>query len=175
MDLLVGNHIEWYAVEDLQILNRHDPIRPVHSQAPVTPYDFSLSLPDTCNLFEEGVGISSTKVAGEAVLTISTAKTIEVAEVTRVTDGPFPVTQTPFFPMLDKGSSFLDRIFTYMSLLNLVVISARIEYLHKKKKGGKEAQKRKTNTDDLITDEVCTYSFFPLCGASARHRQKDQA
>ena len=55
-----------------------------------------------------------------------------MAEVTRVTDGPFPVTQTPFFPMLDKGSSFLDRIFTYISLLNLVVISARIEYLQKK-------------------------------------------
>ena len=99
-------------------------------------------MPDTCNLFEEGVGISSTKVAGEDVVTISTAKTIEVAEVTRVTDGPFPVTQTPFFPMLDKGSSYLNRIFAYMSLLNLVVISARIEYLHKKKrwKRGAETQ-----------------------------------
>ena len=63
-----------------------------------------------------------------------------MAEVTRVTDGPFPVTQTPFFPMLDKGSSFLDRIFTYMSLLNLVVISARIEYLQKK-----GAEKRRRN------------------------------
>ena len=51
-----------------------------------------------------------------------------------VTDGPFLVTRTPFFPVLDKGSSFLDSIFAYMSLLNLVVISARIEYLHKKKK-----------------------------------------
>ena len=77
--------------------------------------------------------------------------------------------------MLDKGSSYLDHIFANMSLLNLVVISARIEYLHKKKKGGKEAQKRKTNIDDLITDEVGTYSFFPLCGASARRRRKDQA
>ena len=57
-----------------------------------------------------------------------------MAEVTGVTDGPFPVTRTPFFPMLDKGSSFLDRIFAYMSLLNFVVISARIEYLQKKKK-----------------------------------------
>ena len=90
---------------------------------------FSFSLPDTRNLFEEGVGISLTEVAGEVVLTVSTTETIGVAKVTRVTDGPFPVTRTTFFPRLDKGSSFLDRIFAYMSLLNLVVISARIGYL----------------------------------------------
>ena len=62
--------------------------------------------------------------------------------MTGVTDGPFPVTRTLFFPMLDKGSSFLDCIFAYMSLLNLVVISARIEYLQKKKveKGRKNAR-----------------------------------
>ena len=53
--------------------------------------------------------------------------------MTGVTDGPFPVTRTPFFPMLDKGSSYLDCIFAYMSLLNLVVIFARIEYLQKKR------------------------------------------
>ena len=58
--------------------------------------------------------------------------------MTGVTDRPFPVTRTPFFPMLDKGSSYLDRIFAYMSLLNLVVISARIEYLQKKKRGWKK-------------------------------------
>ena len=99
-------------------------------------------MPDTRNLFEEGVGISSTEVAGEAVFTISTVEIIGVAEVTEVADGPFPVTRTPFFPMLDKGSSFLDRIFAYMSLLNLVVISARIEYLQKKRgwKRGVETQ-----------------------------------
>ena len=75
--------------------------------------------------------------------------------MTGVTKGPFLVTRTPFFPMLDKGSSFLDLIFAYMSLLNLVVISARIEYLKKKEKE-KGAQKCKTDTDDLITDEVNT-------------------
>ena len=89
---------------------------------------FSLSLPDVRNLFEEGVEISSTEGAGEAALTVSTVETMGVAEVTGVTDGPFPVTQTPFFPILDKGSSFLGLIFAYMSLLNLVVISARMEY-----------------------------------------------
>ena len=60
--------------------------------------------------------------------------------------------------MLDKGSYFLDLIFAYMSLLNLVVIFARIEYLKKKKEKG--AQKSKTDTDDLTPDEVNTYSFF---------------
>ena len=95
---------------------------------------FSLSLPDVHNLFEEGVGISSTEVAGEAVLTVSIVETIGVAEVTGITDGPFPVTRTPFFPILDKSSSFLDLIFAYMSLLNLVIISVRMEYLLKKKK-----------------------------------------
>ena len=89
---------------------------------------FSLSLPDVRNLFEEGVEISSIEGAGEAVFTVSTVETMGVAEVTGVTDGPFPVTQTPFFPILDKGLSFLGLIFAYMSLLNLVVISARMEY-----------------------------------------------
>ena len=81
-----------------------------------------------------------------------------VAEVTGVTNGPFPVTQTPFFPMLDKGSSFLDLIFAYMSLLNLVVISARMEYLLKKKK--KRSTGKKIDTDDLTPDKVNTYSIF---------------
>ena len=110
----------------------------------VDGWELAFSLLDTRNLFEEGVGISSTEVVGKAVLTVSTAETIRVAEVTRVTDGPFLVTRTPFFPMLDKGSSFLGLVFAYMSLLNLVVISARIEYLHKKKKGWK----RGTETQD---------------------------
>ena len=100
--------------------------------------------------------MSFTEVVGEAVLTVSIAETRGVADVTGVTKGPFPVTRTPFFPMLDKGSSFLDLIFAYMSLLNLVVIFARMEYLKKKKK----AQESKTNTDDLTPNEVNTYSFF---------------
>ena len=94
----------------------------------------SFSLPNRCGLFDEGVGISSTEVAGEAIHTVSKPETMGVAEATRVTEGPFPVTRTPFFPMLDKGSSFLDLIFAYVSLLNLVVISARRKHLFKKKK-----------------------------------------
>ena len=85
------------------------------------------------------------EVAGEAVLTVSTAETIGVEEVTGVTNGPFPVTRTTFFPRLDKGLSFLDRIFAYMSLLNLVIIFARIEYFKKKKK---KRWQRGTETQD---------------------------
>ena len=44
------------------------------------------------------------------------------------------MTRTPFFPMLDNGLSFLDLIFAYISLLNLVVISTRRKHLLKKKK-----------------------------------------
>ena len=107
------------------------------------------------NLFEEGVGISSIEVAGEAVLTVSTVKTMGVTEVIGVTNRPFPITQTPFFPILDKGSSFLDLIFAYMSLSNLVVNSARMEYL--KKKGTLE---RKLILMISHPDEINTYSFF---------------
>ena len=147
MDLLVCDHIEWHAVKGFQVLSHHDPYarsttRPL-SLHTVDQWEstFSLSLPDTRNLFEERVGISSTEVAGEAVLIVSTVEMMGVADMTGVTEGPFPVTRTPFFPMLDKGSSFLDLIFTYMSLLNLVVIFARIGYLKKKKR--KKGTKKK--------------------------------
>ena len=95
-------------------------------------------------------------VAGETVLTVSTVETIGVAEVTGVTKGPFPVTRTPFFPMLDKGSSFLDLIFAYMSLLNLVVISARIEYSGKK--GRRKA--RLILMTSQLTRLILTLFFF---------------
>ena len=108
-----------------------------------------------CNLFEEGVGISSIEVAGEAVLTVSIAETMGVADVTGVIEGPFPVTRTHFFPMLDKGSSFLDLIFVYMSLLNLVVISTRIEYLKKRHRKAKLIL-----TTSHLTRLTLTHFFF---------------
>ena len=117
------------------------------------------------NLFEEGVRISLTEVAGEAVLTVSTAETIGVADVTRVTEGPFPVTRTPFFPMLDKGSSFLDLIFAYMSLLNLVVISANIEYLRKK---GHRKAKLVLMTSHLTRLTLTLFFFNIKCAQDVR-------
>ena len=70
VDLLICDHIEWHTSKDLQVLSSHDPMRPVHSQPFVAPYggrvrvSFSFSLPDMRGLFDEGVGISSTEVAG---------------------------------------------------------------------------------------------------------------
>ena len=57
--------------------------------------------------------------------------------------------------MLDKGSSFLDLIFPYMSLLNLVVISARMEYL---KKGHRKAKLILTTSH--LTRLTLTLFFF---------------
>ena len=65
----------------------------------------------------------------EAVLVVSVAETMGVTEPRGFTDGPVPITRTAFLPKLDSGSSFLDLIFAYMSLLNLVVISARGKHL----------------------------------------------
>ena len=89
--------------------------------------DFSFSLSDKRGLFIVGEGISSTEVAGKAVLVVSVP--IEMTEADGVTEEPFPVMSTDFFLMLDNGSSFFDLIFAYISLLNLVVISARRKHL----------------------------------------------
>ena len=90
---------------------------------------FSFSLPDMRGLFDEGVEISSTETVGEVVLTVSTPEMTGVTEVTGVADGPFPVTRTPFFPILDKGSYFLVLIWANMALVNFVVMSARRKHL----------------------------------------------
>ena len=74
-------------------------------------------------LFEAGVGISSIEVADEVVLVVSAPETTGAGGVIGMTEETFPFTRTTFFPMADRGSSFLDRIFSYMPLLNLVVIS----------------------------------------------------
>ena len=95
---------------------------------------FSFSLSDKRGLLKAGVGISSTEVIGETVLAISIPKTMGVMETVGVTEGPFPVTHTVLFSMLDNGSSFFDLIFAYKSLLNVVVFSTKRKKLKKKKK-----------------------------------------
>ena len=81
---------------------------------------------------ETGVGSSSIEVKGEAILVVSMPETTRVMEVARTAEGPFPVIRTVFFPMFDSGSSFFALILAYMSLLNLVVISARGKSVKKK-------------------------------------------
>ena len=65
------------------------------------------------------------EVEGEAVLVVSALEATGVIEATKTAGEPLPVMRTIFFPILDKGSSFFALILAYMSLLNLVVISAR--------------------------------------------------
>ena len=88
----------------------------------------------TRGLFEVGVRIFSTEVAGEVVLTVSVPETMGVLEAGGVTEGPFPVTCIVLYLRLDNGSSFFILIFAYISLLNLVFISAKGKHLLKKKK-----------------------------------------
>ena len=76
-----------------------------------------------------GVGSSSTEVIGEAILIVLVTETMGVTETEGVMEGPFPVTRTVYFPMLDNSSSFFDLIFAYISLLSLVVIFARRKHL----------------------------------------------
>ena len=113
---------------------------------------FSFHLSVMCGFLEVGVGILSIEVAGEAVLAVLVSETIGVTEAVGVTGGPFFVTRTTLFPMLDNGSSLFDLIFAYMSLLNLVVIPAR----------GKHLKKKKTSVyKGINTNEPNTYFFFP--------------
>ena len=90
---------------------------------------FSFLLSVTRDLLEAGVGISSTEVAGEAILTISELEIIGVTEAGGVAEGPFLVTRMVLFLRLESGSCFFVLIFAYKSLLNLVVISAREKHL----------------------------------------------
>ena len=90
---------------------------------------FSFLLSITQDVLEVGVGISSTEVAGEAVLTVSVLETMGVTEANGVTKRPFLVIHTVLFPRLDSDSSFFILIFAYKSLLNLVVISTRRKHL----------------------------------------------
>ena len=65
------------------------------------------------------------EVEGDAVLVVSALETTGVIEVTGTAGEPLPVMCTAFFPILDRGSSFFALILAYISLLNLVVISAK--------------------------------------------------
>ena len=87
---------------------------------------FSFPLSAKRGFFKMGVVISSTKVAEEAVFIVS------VLGIARVTGGPFLTMRTVLFPILDSGLFFFDLIFTYMSWLNLVIISAQRKHLLKK-------------------------------------------
>ena len=137
MDVASHNLIEGHTRDDLQVLSSHGPVCPFHRQ-PLSSQTlderelaFSFTLSVTRGLFEVGVGISSTEVAGKVVLTVSVPETMGVMEVVGVTEGPFPVTRTVFFLRLDSGSSFFVLIFAYMSLLNLVIISTKGKHLLK--------------------------------------------
>ena len=91
-------------------------------------------------------------MVGEVVLAVSVLEIMGVMEADGVTEGPFPMTCIVLFPRLDNGSSFFILIFAYMSLLNLIVISAK----------GKELLKKKKNKYKKISiDEPNTYFFFP--------------
>ena len=65
------------------------------------------------------------EVEGDAVLVISAPNTTGVIEVTGTAGEPLPVMRIVFFPILNRGSSFFALILAYISLLNLVVISAK--------------------------------------------------
>ena len=128
--MLTRNYVERHSRKDLEVLSLYNVMCPLHGHTLVIPdgrthFPLLLLLSETRCLLEEGVGISSTEVAEEATCTLSTPETMGVASADGRTYGPFPMIQTPFLPIFAKGSSFLDLILAYMSLLNLVVISKK--------------------------------------------------
>ena len=86
---------------------------------------FSFSFEDRRGCLEAGVGSSSIEVEGEAVLIVYVPEATGVIEVAATAGEPLLMMCTIFFPILDNGSSFFVLILAYMSLSNLVVISAR--------------------------------------------------
>ena len=165
MDVASRNIVEGHTRKGLQILGSNNLMSSVHHQTLVIPnggwtrINLLLLLVWQARPFN-GSKESSTEVVGESVLVVSVTETMGVTETKGVEKGPFSMMHTVFFLMLDNGSSFFDLIFTYISLLNLVIISARSKHLLKKKK--KEAS----------TDEVNTYFFFPQSHGCAGQRQK---
>ena len=173
--MLTRNHIEWHPGKDLEVLNIHKPMCPFHGHTLVIPdcgwarTNFFLllfltwqSLPfrrrgrDLFNWhsWRSCPYILNPRNDRSGVCNWSNGRT-------------FPVTRAPFFPIFDKGSSFLDLIFAYISLLNLVIISTRKKHL--KKKGRKK--KDPSTHEKINTDEVNTYIFFPQCRCCARRRE----
>ena len=126
--MLTRNYVEGHSRKDLEVLSLYNIMCSLHGHTLVildvrTHFLLLPLLSRHFCLLEEGVGISSTEVAGEAARTFSTLETMGVAFAAGRTDGPIPVIRTPFLLIFAKGSSFLDLILAYMSLLNLVVIS----------------------------------------------------
>ena len=65
------------------------------------------------------------EVEGEVVLVVSPPEATGVTEAAGTAGEPLPVLRTALFPILDRGLSFFALILAYISLLNLVVISAK--------------------------------------------------
>ena len=86
---------------------------------------FSFYLSPTLSLLLRGVS-SSTDGVGDAALAVMGVG--EEGSTARI-GAPLSVIRMDLVPIADKGSSFLFLILEYMSLLNFVVISARIEQL----------------------------------------------
>ena len=118
---------------------------------------FSFPLLVTHGLLEAGVGISSTEVAREAILTVSVPETMGVTEVGGVTKGPFPMTRTVLFLRLDSCLSFFVLILAYIFLLNLVVIFEKGKHLLREKK--KKKKKTSTMKSALTNVTLTLFSF----------------
>ena len=116
----------------------------------------SFLLSATCCFFWRRV-ISSTKVAGEAVLVIS------VSRVARMTETPFSTTRIALAPRLERRLFFLALILVYIPWLNFVVIPTRGEHLLKKKK---------KHTHTIVMSQMDTYSPSPQFQRCARWRLK---
>ena len=160
MDMTTCHSIEGHPGEDLEIFSSDNPMSPVQRQPLVTPdgrytgINLLLLLWRQTRSLETRVGSSSIEVEGEAVLVVSAPEATRVIEVAGTAGEPLPVMRIVFFPIFDSGSSFFALILAYMSLLNLVVISARGMSIKKKKK----CVKCKGSTNELKT-----YSFFLQC------------
>ena len=113
---------------------------------------FSFYFSPTLSLLLKG-GSSSTNGVSNA--TLAGAEVGEDGSTTKIRT-PLSVIRTNLVLKADKGSSFLPLILAYISLLNFVVISARINHLSKNylsKHRGKMCS----------TDGPKTYSFFLQC------------
>ena len=166
MDVASCDIVEGHTRKGLQILGSNDPMRPIHRQTLVIPdsgqarINLLLLLVRHTQPFRDG----SRELFNRGCRRSHPHRLSNRdngSDGSKWSDGrTLLMSRTVFFPMLDNGSSFFDLIFTYISLLNLVVISARSKHLLKKKK--KEAS----------TDEVNTYFFFPQSHGCAGQRQK---
>ena len=157
VDVMTCDSIEGHPREDLKILDRDNPMSPVHCQPLITPdggrtrVSLFLLLPRQTRLFGDWSWKLFNRSWGWSCPRRLRTKDDGVMEVAGTAKRPFLVIHTIFFPMFDNGSSFFALILAYMSLLNLVIISARGKSVEKKCM----LKKYKGSTDELNT-----YSFF---------------